>query len=156
MEDNSHAGQGPVVLDIGGDIGALILAMPATLVGVEIEARPVAGAAKATYDAAVAASSDFVRFAGTEDAHAVSDHSNADHHHHSPVHSHSHSHGSALVHVAVLERPAEGGGVFYSAVFGELEDGDYELYVRPDGPVRLRCTVRGGEVTTQAWPERRV
>ncbi|MDQ2836639.1 MAG: hypothetical protein M3Y42_03245 [Actinomycetota bacterium] len=150
MEDNSHAGQGPVVLDIGGDIGALILAVPAALVGVEIEARPVAGAAKATFDAAAAAPADFVRFAGAEDAHAASDHSHADHHHHSPTH--SHSHGPALVHVAVLGRPTDG-GMAYSAVFGELQDGDYELYVRPDGPVRLRCTVRGGEVTTQTWPD---
>ena len=41
MEDNSHAGQGSVVLDIGGDVGAVVITMPATLDGVEIEARPV-------------------------------------------------------------------------------------------------------------------
>lgn len=41
MEDNSHAGQGSVVLDIGGDIGALVITMPAALDGIEIEARPV-------------------------------------------------------------------------------------------------------------------
>ena len=45
VEDNSHAGQGPVVLDIGGDVGALVVAMPAGLTGSEIEARPVAGPA---------------------------------------------------------------------------------------------------------------
>ena len=39
--ENSHAGQGPVVLDIGGDVGALVLAMPETMAGVEIEIRPV-------------------------------------------------------------------------------------------------------------------
>jgi hypothetical protein len=39
-EDNSHAGQGAVVLDIGGDIGALVVAAPAALDGVEIEIRP--------------------------------------------------------------------------------------------------------------------
>ena len=49
MEDNSHAGQGPVVLDIGGDIGALIVTMPAALAGAEVEARPVAGAAFESY-----------------------------------------------------------------------------------------------------------
>lgn len=41
MEDNSHAGQGAVLLDIGGDVGALVLAMPAALAGAEVEARPV-------------------------------------------------------------------------------------------------------------------
>ena len=39
-EDNTHAGQGSVVLDIGGDIGALIVSAPAQLEGVEIEIRP--------------------------------------------------------------------------------------------------------------------
>ena len=41
MEDNSHAGQGAVLLDIGGDVGALVVLMPArTPDRVEIEARP--------------------------------------------------------------------------------------------------------------------
>jgi hypothetical protein len=40
-EDNSHAGQGAVVLDIGDGIGALVVLMPAALAGVEIEARPL-------------------------------------------------------------------------------------------------------------------
>ena len=52
-EDNSHAGQGPVMLDIGGDIGAVILTMPAALKGQEIEARPIAGPALATLDRAL-------------------------------------------------------------------------------------------------------
>ncbi|HJQ03626.1 MAG TPA: hypothetical protein VJ851_18675 [Jatrophihabitans sp.] len=43
-ENNRHAGQGPVVLDIGGDIGALVITMPAALAGYEVEARSVAGA----------------------------------------------------------------------------------------------------------------
>ncbi|MDQ1738771.1 MAG: hypothetical protein QOE53_423 [Pseudonocardiales bacterium] len=105
MEDNSHAGQGPVVLDIGGDVGALIVRMPAELVGTEIEARPVAGPAFDGYA------------------------------------------GGHLPHVAVLARP--GGSV---AVFGELQDGEYELNLRPDEPARLRVLVRGGEVSTAVWP----
>ena len=36
-EDNSHAGQGMVVLDIGGDVGALVVTMPASMLGEEIE-----------------------------------------------------------------------------------------------------------------------
>jgi hypothetical protein len=39
--DNRHAGQGAVVLDIGGDVGALVVTAPASLVGEEIEIRPV-------------------------------------------------------------------------------------------------------------------
>ncbi|HVD90213.1 MAG TPA: hypothetical protein VNB91_15070 [Jatrophihabitantaceae bacterium] len=39
--ENPHAGQGPVVLDIGGDIGALVIAMPEAMAGVEIEIRSV-------------------------------------------------------------------------------------------------------------------
>jgi hypothetical protein len=35
--ENSHAGQGSVLLDIGGDIGALVVAMPASMLGQEIE-----------------------------------------------------------------------------------------------------------------------
>jgi len=38
--ENPFAGQGAVMLDIGDDIGALVVEMPADLVGVEIEIRP--------------------------------------------------------------------------------------------------------------------
>lgn len=39
--ENPFAGQGTVVLDIGDDVGALIVEMPSEMVGVEIEIRPV-------------------------------------------------------------------------------------------------------------------
>ena len=35
--ENPHAGQGSVLLDIGGDVGALVVTMPPAMVGVEIE-----------------------------------------------------------------------------------------------------------------------
>ena len=35
--ENPHAGQGAVVLDIGGDIGALVVTMPESMLGQEIE-----------------------------------------------------------------------------------------------------------------------
>jgi hypothetical protein len=38
--ENPDAGQGSVLLDIGGDVGALIVTMPAELEGVEVEIRP--------------------------------------------------------------------------------------------------------------------
>jgi len=39
--ENPHAGEGPVLLDIGGDVGALVVRMPADTVGLEVEIRPV-------------------------------------------------------------------------------------------------------------------
>jgi hypothetical protein len=45
--ENPWAGQGAVLLDIGGDIGALVVEMPAAMVDVEVEIRPVEGAARA-------------------------------------------------------------------------------------------------------------
>jgi hypothetical protein len=36
-EDNSHAGQGSVLLDIGGDVGALVVTMPTRMLGEEVE-----------------------------------------------------------------------------------------------------------------------
>ena len=36
-DENPHAGQGAVLLDIGGDVGALVVTMPAAMVGEEVE-----------------------------------------------------------------------------------------------------------------------
>jgi hypothetical protein len=117
-EDNSHAGQGAVLLDIGDDIGALVVRMPSELLGEEIEIRP-RGAAPHSHD-------------------------------HAHDHAHDHPH---FPHVAVVNRPSDGraGAPVASAVFGELDEGEYELYVRPDGPVRLTATIGGGEVTYATW-----
>ena len=38
--ENPHAGQGSVLLDIGGDVGALVVSMPPAMAGVEIEIAP--------------------------------------------------------------------------------------------------------------------
>lgn len=122
-EDNSHAGQGAVVLDIGGDIGALIVSAPAELDGVEIEIRP------------------------TSPADPTGTHG---HHHDGPDAQHDHEHRH-LLHVAVLGRPANG-RILHTAVFGELSTGSYELYRRDDGAVELTVSVRGGEVTYASWP----
>ena len=122
MEDNSHAGQGAVVLDIGGDIGALVIVAPPELEGVEIEARPQA------------------HLVPGFDLHHWHDHGLGEH---------SHAH---LEHVAVVPRPVPGGGHVHSAVFAALPEGTYELYERPAGPVRLTAEVRGGAVTETVWP----
>jgi hypothetical protein len=79
--ENPHAGQGSVMLDIGGDIGALVVTTPASMVGVEVEIGPEGA--------------------------AFGHHPDHDHHH---DHGHSHDHGH-LAHVAVVRRPVQGGEV---------------------------------------------
>jgi hypothetical protein len=39
--ENPFAGQGPVLLDIGEDVGALVIFMPVRMASVEIEIRPI-------------------------------------------------------------------------------------------------------------------
>ncbi|MET0521219.1 MAG: hypothetical protein ABW156_04495, partial [Jiangellaceae bacterium] len=41
--ENPFAGQGSVLLDIGGDVGAVVVLMPAEMEGVEVEIRPEDG-----------------------------------------------------------------------------------------------------------------
>ena len=41
--ENPFAGQGSVLLDIGGEVGALVVTMPAAMVDVEVEIRPEDG-----------------------------------------------------------------------------------------------------------------
>jgi ABC-type Zn2+ transport system substrate-binding protein/surface adhesin len=123
---NAFAGQGPVMLDIGDDIGALVVDMPSGLEGVEVEIRPV-GAAEHQH-----------------------------HHHHDEHDDHRHDHDEhdddhQHPHVAVVARPTADGRV-PSLVFGDLREGEYELYERLDGRVRLTAVVRGGEVTQASWP----
>ena len=44
MSENPFAGQGAVMLDIGGDVGALVVTMPPSMVGAEIEIDAVGAA----------------------------------------------------------------------------------------------------------------
>ncbi|MET9272038.1 hypothetical protein [Kribbella sp. NPDC003557] len=125
--ENPHAGRGSsVLLDIGGDIGALVVRMPAELDGQEIELRPAG----------------HTTVAGSHHGHG---------HGHGDGHGDGHGHG-ALPHVAVVPRPSPAGEVVHSAVFFEVPQGRYELYVRPAGPVRLTADVVGGAVTEADWP----
>jgi hypothetical protein len=39
-QENPYAGQGSVLLDIGGDVGALVVTMPPAMIGEEIEIAP--------------------------------------------------------------------------------------------------------------------
>ena len=127
--ENPDAGQGPVLLDIGGDVGALIVSMPAETEGLEVEIRP-RGATALEVTGEVA-----------EPDHGTHGHAN---------HQEStgrHDHGPArFPHVAVVGRRAPG-GVQYSLVYPSLEAGDYELCPIPGDDVMMTATVVGGRVT---------
>lgn len=153
-QENPDAGKGSVVLDIGGDIGALVVLMPPSMEALEVEIVP----------------------SGT-DRRGVHVHRDGPDHKHndgSPAHDHSHDHGrghghghssdhdatgdghrhgaGAPPHVAVVPRTTPSGAVVHSLVFGALAAGRYDLYVRPDGPVTMTASVIGGQVTESRWP----
>jgi hypothetical protein len=133
LAENPHAGKGSsVLLDIGGDVGALVIAMPAELEGREIEIRPAERTIFSSHD--------------QNDATVV------EHHHKGHGHGHGHGQGSGLPHVAVVPRPAPDGQMIHSAVFFEVPEGRYHLDVRPGGPVKLSVDVVGGKVTEADWP----
>jgi hypothetical protein len=119
LAENPYAGQGPVLLDIGGDIGAVVLHLPAHWEGAEVEYQREDG--------------------------LPADHDHPHDHAHDHPHSHSHEpHSGHRPHVAVVGRPA-GGGVAYTAVVPDLVAGRYRLTL-PDGS-RLEVDVVGGAVT---------
>jgi hypothetical protein len=120
--ENPRAGQGPVLLDVGGSVGALVVRMPSSMEGVEIEIRPQQPGQQ------------HLPQPTTQTPQGLTP---------SP-----HSH---LTHVEVLPRPTPSGFVS-CAVFPELTEGRYELYERRCGPVRLWVAITGGEVTQASWP----
>jgi hypothetical protein len=121
--ENPFAGQGAVLLDIGDDVGALVVTTPGAMVDTEVEIRAV----------------------GVAHSHPHGAHGHA--------HDHPHHHDDGhLAHVAVVERPVAGGTV-PSLVFGELTAGRYDLFEKghPDDVV-LIVDVDGGRVTAADWP----
>ena len=137
-EENPHAGKGTaVVLDIGGDVGAVVLMCPEALLGREIEIVPVGS-----------------RETGGRYEHAA-EHDRAHTHDRAHDHAHGHTHhhhDDAPPHVGVVARPL-GDRMVPSAVFGEVVEGRYELALRPFERTALVVDVRGGEVTEAVWPE---
>jgi hypothetical protein len=129
--ENPHAGTGAVVLDIGGEIGALVISTPGLPVGVEIEICP-AGRRRDRPD-------DGRGWWDGEWRHV-----------HAPG-SGGHAHGSAWPHVGVVARRTAT-GVERAAVFPGLREGRYELWLRPHHPTALTATVRGGTVGRVEWP----
>jgi hypothetical protein len=121
--ENAWAGQGAVLLDIGGDVGALVVEMPAATVGLEVEIRPLGGR----------------RAHAHERGHVTAQHHEG----------HEHAH---LAHVAVVARPV-GDGRVPSLVFPDLVAGCYELFCKGHPEVvALRAEVTGGAVTAASWP----
>jgi len=121
--ENPHAGQGAVLLDIGGDVGALVVTMPPELEGFEVEIRPAGFTAQHEHP-----------------------HDHGDH-----EHGHDGDHGPGHhPHVAVVNRPT-GSGSVPSLVFPEVVAGEYELVPKDGGPVRLTVRVDGGVVTAADW-----
>ena len=124
-DENPHAGQGSVLLDIGGDVGALVVAMPPAMVGVEIEIAPVGGGWQ-------------------------HDRGQGHRHGHGTDHGHGDDHGHRS-HVAVVDRPVTDGSL-PSLVFSDLVEGSYELFDKGQETVLLTADVIGGQVTFLEWP----
>lgn len=143
--ENPHAGQGMVVLDIGGDIGALVVTTPPDMDGREIEICPAGHRGGPPDDGAGWWQGDW---------HSAHHHESHDHGSGPPdaPASHDHVHGPAWPHVGVLRRP--GPTETYAAVYPGLRAGRYELWLRPDEPTALTAEVLPAEVTTVSWPAR--
>lgn len=125
LAENPHAGQGPVMLEIGVDTGALILSAPVDLVDREIE----------------------IHTFGQAGSHVPG--------HHDHDHDHAHDHGadrehSHAPHVAVIPRVLPNGRTVHCAVFPDLVPGSYTLWLLPEGPA-MPVEIRAGQVTTADW-----
>lgn len=126
MSEASQLGasdNGTVVLDIGGDIGALIILAPEAMHLREIEISPADDTAADVFQA--------------EHAHV---HSHGDH---------VHSHAPGRTHVAVRERRSPS-GTQYAAIYPGLREGSYTIW-NEDGSVADTVRVTGGEVTELDW-----
>jgi hypothetical protein len=121
------------VLDIGDDIGALILYTDAAYEGQEIELSLLEAA-----DAGAAGH-------GHEHEHDA-----ADGHGHGPDLGAGHPHGDEhRVHTAIHERRA-GGSVTYAGIYAELPAGTYRVWV-DDPTLPNQVTIVGGEVAELDW-----
>jgi len=110
------------VLDIGGDIGALILYADADYLDREIEISPLDG-----------------------DEH---EHTHEDAHEPDHGHEHGHEHGHRT-HTAIHERRS-GGSITYAGIYPELRAGTYRIWA-DDPSLPDRVTIVGGEVAEVDW-----
>lgn len=134
MTEQSQLGpssDGTVMLDIGGDIGALILHTGPDLLLAEIEISRVDGAPP------------------LDDGHAH-DHSHGHAHDHSHENGHGYGHAHPTrTHVAVRERRSAS-GTRYAAIYPGLRSGDYTVW-GTDGVAAATVTIVGGQVAELDW-----
>ncbi len=134
LDENPYAGQGPVLLEIGEDTGALIVSAPVDLIGREIEIHP---------------------FGATPQHDPDHPHDHRHDHHHDPHrdhhHGHAHAHRHRAPHVAVIPRELPNGSTGQFAVFPDLDPGPYTLWLLPDGP-SIGVAVAAGAITEAEWP----
>jgi hypothetical protein len=121
------------VLDIGGDVGALILYTDAAYAGREIELSRLGG--------------NEASEPGHEQP-AGHGHDDADHGHGPGEHGHDHEH-EHRVHTAILERRA-GGTVTWAGIYPELAAGRYRVWIE-DPELPNEVTIVGGEVAELDW-----
>ncbi len=130
------------VLDIGGDIGALILYTDAALNGREIEVSPI---------------DDPDDRPGHDDGQGHEQDRGHEHgHEHGPAHGHElrhehdqgHGHGHRT-HTAIHERRS-GGQVTYAGIYVELRAGTYRIWT-DDPSLPDRVTIIGGQVAEVDW-----
>jgi len=116
------------VLDIGGDVGALILYTDADYAGHEIELSLI------------------------DEVEPHDEHEHSHEHEHEPSHDHRHDHvdgHGARVHTAIHERRA-GELVTYAGIYPELIAGTYRVWI-DDPTLPNRVTIVGGEVAELDW-----
>ncbi|WP_375486752.1 phospholipase [uncultured Jatrophihabitans sp.] len=124
QDTGARTDHGTVVLDIGGDVGALILLTPEALAGEEIEISPLSDGALDVFQ--------------------------RDHPHEHPDGDGGHAHHHpGRTHVAVLARRMPS-GIRYAAVYPGLAAGTYQLW-NVDGTEADVVRVTGGEVTQLDW-----
>ena len=124
------------VLDIGGDIGALILYTDAEYDECEIEVSPIDAAEQAHPQ---------------EHPHEhVHEHLHEDEHPHEPGqgHAHAHEHGQRT-HTAIHVRRV-GDQLTYAGIYPELKAGDYRIWT-DDPSLPDRVTIVGGQVAEVDW-----
>jgi hypothetical protein len=118
------------VLDIGGDVGALILYTDAEYDEREIEISPIDDSAES----------------------AVHDHGEGHDHDHSHAHEDAHEHSREhehRTHTAIHERRS-GGQTTYAGIYPQLKAGTYRLWT-DDPTLPDRVTIVGGEVAEVDW-----
>ena len=139
MTEQSQLGpseDGTVVLDIGDDIGALIIMTPASMVGAEIEISPADDRAEDVFQ--------------SETAPPTREHTHDDEHSHTHGDGHTHDHADpSRTHVAVRERRGPV-GIRYAAIYPGLREGSYTVWGL-DGQPADTVMITGGQVSELDW-----